>query len=186
MLRTGLARAGSHISGTLRWTCRGEPSGSISYEAIMDEPGQERLELSYTRGPDEEREHVRQTVRLCHTVPHYGGKRWWMICPFRGIRVGKLYKPMNGDRFASRRAWRLGYHIQRVAARDRPFEALNRLQSKLKCTEGYEAGLYRPKGMWHRTFARHLDRYYEIEAQCDVEMGNMLSRLRGFQIPPVN
>lgn len=72
MLRTGRARAGGWLSGRLTWTCGGQDAGSIGYQAIMHEPGEERLELSYTRGSGDEREQVRQTVRLCHTVPHYG------------------------------------------------------------------------------------------------------------------
>lgn len=177
MLRTGRVREGDWISGTLHWTCRGQPSGSIGYQAIMQEPGAERLELSYTRGSGEDREQVRQTVRLCHTVPHYGGKRWWMICPYRAIRVGKLYLPPGGDRFASRQAWRLGYQCQRDAARDRPFERLFRLQKKLGCDPGWEAGLRRPKGMWSRTFDRHMERYWELDAECAVEMMAVLGRL---------
>lgn len=177
MLRTGRARESAWLSGTLNWTCGGEPSGSIGYQAIMHEPGEERLELSYTRGSGDDREQVRQTVRLCFTVPNYGGKRWWMICPFRHIRVGKLYLPPGGDRFASRQAWRLGYQCQRDAARDRPFEKLFRLQKKLGSDQGWEAGLRRPKGMWNRTFERHMERYWELDAECAVEMAAVLGRL---------
>ena len=177
MLRTGRAREGAWLSGSLNWTCGGQPSGSIGYQAIMDDPGEERLALSYTRGSGDDREQVRQTVRLCFTVPNYGGKRWWMICPFRHIRVGKLYLPPGGDRFASRQAWRLGYQCQRDAARDRPFERLFRLQRKLGSYQGWEAGLQRPKGMWQRTFDRHMGRYWELDAECAVEMAAMLGRL---------
>ncbi len=177
MLRTGQAKEGAHISGTLRWTCRGEPSGSITYTASMHQPGEERLELSYSRGSGDEQEQVRQTVRLCHTVPRYGGKRWWMICPFRHIRVGKLYLPPGGDRFASRQAWRLGYQSQRDAARDRPFERLARLQKKVGSEQGWETPLKRPKGMWNRTFERHLKRYWQLDEQCAAEMMVMMLRL---------
>jgi len=178
MLRTGHAKVGGHIAGTLRWNCRGEPSGSISYTARMDEPGNERLELSYTRGEGERRESVRQTIRLCHTVPHYGGKRWWMICPYQGIRVGKLYLPGDGDRFASRKAWRLAYHIQHVAHRDRPLERLFSLQKKLGGRQSVDAGLPRPKGMWQRTYDRHMERYERLDAQCGAEMMAMFAMLR--------
>ena len=123
----------------------------------MDTPGDERLELSYTRGRGDKREQVKQSVRLCFTRPNYGGKRWWMVCPYRGLRVGKLYLPPNGDRFASRQAWRLGYHIQRVAKHDRAFERLFRLQAKLKGVQGVGAFLRRPKGMWRRTYERHME-----------------------------
>jgi hypothetical protein len=179
MLREGLAREGSDLSGSINWTCRGQPSGSISYAANMASPGAERLELSYSNTRSGEREDIRQTVHLCHTVPNYGGKRWWMICPFRSIRVGKLYLPPGGDRFASRQAWRLGYQSQRDAHRDRPFEKLFRLQRKLGCEQGWEGSLFRPKGMWHRTFERHLERYWELDAECGVAAMAMLARLRG-------
>ncbi len=179
MLRSGYAKAGQHISGTLQWTCGGEPAGTIGYAAIMDEPGNERLELSYTRGKGDGREDVRQTVRLVHTVPTYGGKRWWMICPFRHIRVGKLYMPPGGDRFASRKAWRLAYQSQRDAARDRPFERLFRLQKKLGCRQGWEEPIRRPKGMHHRTFARHEKRYWELDEICAAEMMVHILRLGG-------
>jgi hypothetical protein len=144
----------------------------------MDEPGMERLELSYTRGEGDNRESVKQTIRLCHTLPHYGGKRWWMICPYQGIRVGKLYKPGNGDRFASRKAWRLAYHIQHVAHRDRPFERLFALQAKLGCRQGADEYPLKPKGMWQRTYDRHMLRFEELDAQCGVEMVRMVGMLR--------
>ncbi len=178
MLRTGRAQEGRHLRGSLHWTCGGQPSGSIGYAAIMDEPGRERLELSYARGSGSRKEDVQQTIRLCHTVPNFGGKRWWMICPYRAIRIGKLYMPGGGDRFASRQAWRLAYHIQHVAHRDRPFERLFRLQKKLGCDPGWEGGLYHPRGMWHRTFERHLDRYWELDEQCAIEMGALMGLLQ--------
>lgn len=179
MLRTGRASAGAWRSGSLSWNRGGEDAGSINYQAIMHEPGTERLELAYMRGSGDDREQVRQTVRLCHTVPHYGGRRWWMICPYRNIRVGKLYLPPGGDRFASRQAWRLGYQCQRDAARDRPFERLSRLQKKLGSEQLWGAGLLRPKGMWHRTFERHLERYWELDEECAAVIMAMSLRLEG-------
>lgn len=178
MLRRGLAQPGQRICGTLRWHRGDSPSGSISYDAVMDEPGQERLQLSYTRGSGVDAEQVRQTVWLCHTEPHYGGMRWWMRCPFRGIRVAKLYLPPGGDRFASRQAWQLGYQCQRDAKRDRPFERLFRLQKKLGCPQGWEMPIRRPKGMWRRTFDRLEERYWELDAECAVQMMTVIGLLR--------
>lgn len=183
MLRTGRAKEGCIVSGTLGWTCRGQPSGTIAYKALMHEPGEERLELFYMRGTGERREEVRQTIRLCHTLPHYGGKRWWMACPYRGIRVGKLYLPSGGDRFASRQAWRLGYHSQRITSRDKPFEALFRLQNRLGCPQGWEQPIRRPKGMWRRTYARLERRYWELDEQCAFHMASTMARLIGFDGP---
>lgn len=179
MLRTERAKEGCVIWGSLHWSRGGEPSGSIGYKSIMDVPGEERLELTYTRGEGERRKDVRQTIHLCHTLPHYGGKRWWMICPFRGGRVGKLYLPPGGDRFASRRAWRLGYHIQRIAGHDRAGERLFRFQRKHGCEQGLGAFPVKPKGMWQRTWDRHLERFWELEEAADAELAIGMARILG-------
>jgi hypothetical protein len=179
MIRTRRAVPGSMVSGTLTWSCGSEHAGSISYEADMRDAENATLRLSYTRGSGSDREEVKQFVRLTYTQPNYGGRRWWMICPYRHNRCAKLYLPNGGDRFAGRRAWSLGYHCQRVARRDRAFEKLFRLQKKLGGEPGWEAGLGRPKGMWQRTYERHLERYWELDAECGVEMMSLFSRLAG-------
>lgn len=111
MLRTGKAKPGQWLSGWISWTCRGQDSGSISYSANMVDPYASTLELSYWLGSGENRESVEQIVRLVFTEPNYGGRRWWMVCPYSHRRVAKLYLPGGGDRFASRQAWRLGWAI---------------------------------------------------------------------------
>jgi hypothetical protein len=64
-----------------------------------------------------------------------------------------------------------------VARRDRAFEKLFRLQKKLGCEQGWEAGLYRPRGMHRHTFERHLKRYGELDERCGAEMMGLLARL---------
>jgi len=180
MIRSGRAQPGSFMSGSLSWSYgRDDPAGSINYKVDMVDCYDSKLILNYTRGSGGDKESVEQIVRLVFTEPHYGGKRWWMVCPYRGIRVGKIYLPGGGDRFASRKAWRLGYKSQRIAHRDRPFEKLFRLQKKLGAPQGWEAGLPRPKGMWHRTYDKHFERYLELDEQCAIEMMGVMSRLSG-------
>ena len=45
--------------------------------------------------------------------PHFGGRRWWFVCPRLNRRVRKLYLPLGGRHFWSRHAYRLGYASQR-------------------------------------------------------------------------
>lgn len=181
MVRTGRAVPGEWLRGTLSWSRGSDPAGSISYEADMRNPEAAELRLSYWRGEEPKRELVEQTVRLVHTQPNYGGRRWWMICPFRQNRVGKLYLPAGGDRFAGRQAWRLGYHSQRVAHRDRPFEKLFRMQKKLGCDQGWGNWIKRPKGMWRRTFNEYQDQFEAIEIECDIAMAGVMARLMRFR-----
>ncbi len=177
MIRTNRATPGKIVSGNLSWNCGGEPAGWISYVADMENVHGSELRLTYWRGSADDREHVKQTIRLIFTEPNFGGRRWWMVCPSSGLRVGKLYLPNGGDRFAGQRAWRLGYNSQRVAHRDRAFEKLFRLQRKLGCEEGWDSWIRRPKGMWHKTFERHLKRFEELDAQCGAEMAMLVLRI---------
>jgi hypothetical protein len=54
-------------------------------------------------------------VRLACTRPHFGGRRWWFVCPIaRGDDkpprcVAHLYLPSGGRYFGSRQAYGLTY-----------------------------------------------------------------------------
>ena len=181
MLRKGLAVPGRNTRGTLRWHRGGEPAGSISYEANMSDLDDAHLILRYTRGSGDDAEKVEQFIRLECTFPNYGGRRWWMICPYRGGRCANLFLPGMGDRFASRTAWRVQYKIQRVEHRDRPFEALFKIQRRLGCQEGWEMPVRRPKGMWHRTYARLENRYWELNDQCTLQMMSVVGIFRNIE-----
>lgn len=175
MLRTGRARDGAIISGTLHWNCGGEPFGSISFTANMVDPTNASLELRYSEGNGEA---VSQCIRLRHTQPNYGGRRWWMVCPYRGHSVLKLYLPGGGDRFASRKAWRLAYHSQRILAEDRPFHQMQRIQKRLGGAQGCDEGIpKRPKGMWKRTYDQLHQRFEVLDDQCGVVLTGLIMRL---------
>lgn len=179
MLRNNYATPGFQRTGTLSWNCSGEPSGNISYTCDMRDAAASRLELRFTVSDGrtgDKRDYV-QHVRLSFTEPHFGGKRWWMHCPANGSRVGKLYCPTGVHTFASRTAYGIAYSSQRIADRDKPFEALFRIQAKLGCKEGWEQPIRRPKGMWRRTYARLERRYWELDRQCGAEMMGVIGRL---------
>lgn len=178
MMQRGWVRDGQAGSGTQSWSRNGEPFASIGHSFDMRDREQAWVKLAYQWTPHGgEPQSVKEHIPLTYTVPHYGGRRWWFLCPATGRRVGKLHLPPGGGKFASRAAWRLGYRSQRVGQRDRPFEKLFRLQRKLGSGEGWEAGLYRPKGMWRRTFERHRERYWELDRLCAAEGAAMLERL---------
>lgn len=180
MIRTGRAMPGKCVSGTLSWSYGpDDPAGSVGYECDMVDCFNSMLTLRFTHGSWEDKQDIVQVVRLVFTEPNYGGKRWWMVCPFHEIRVGTLYLPNGGDRFASRKAWRLGYQSQRIAHSDRPFEKLLHLQKKLGSDLGWGACLQRPSGMWHRTYLRHFEKYLELDAACGAEMVGIMALLKG-------
>ncbi len=166
---------GSSHSSVLTWTRNGERFASLTCEAYMYESQSAHLTLCYLLKNDDGNRYVKQKVRLTCSRPNFGGRRWWMICPRLGVQVCKLYLPPGGDKFESRRALDLAYHSQSLLKRDRPFEALGRLQRKLGGSEGWALGLApRPKGMHHQTYQQLVDQYFELDDRCAAAIGHVI------------
>lgn len=162
-----LQDGGSLTGGVLTWSSNGNPIAKIGFSYDLTDAEYAWLKLSFTLTPyGGQPQQIEQRITLSSTNPNYGGRRWWMLCPVTGERVAKMHMPPGGGKFASRNAWRLGYHSQRMGQSDQVFEELFRLQRKLGSPEGWEAGLRRPKGMWRRTFDRHLNSYLALDEQC--------------------
>jgi hypothetical protein len=90
---------------------------------------------------------VAQLIRLTFTQPHFGGRRWWMICPCDGRRVAKLYRPPCGDTFACREEWDLAYESQRQGQLVRTLARWDRIERQLERQERKQAKAGRPRGI---------------------------------------
>ena len=105
--------AGARTSGSWGWISDGEdePHATIGYEAELLDQDNAWLRLHYLRNG----EPVDYRVRLVTSTPHYGGLRWWFICPLARNdggpprRVAKLYLPPGGKYFGSREGYGLTY-----------------------------------------------------------------------------
>ena len=109
------------------------------------------LELVHRTRDDREGDRiVHDRIRLVWTVPTYGGRRWWFLCPRTGRRTSKLFLPDGGWHFWSRQAYDLGY----ACRRDDPFSRLRRCAAKLNGQlggDGSEGGdIPPPKPKWMR------------------------------------
>ncbi len=112
MRRKGMLFPGA--GGTLNWTYAGtgKPSASVVYRVVClpDEEELLRLWLSYRR---QDSETIRLPIDLQPMHLHFGGLRYWFICPLlvNGVacrrRVGKLY--FCGRYFGCRRCHDLTY-----------------------------------------------------------------------------
>ena len=89
-------------SGSLQCSRRGAEVAAIGWRLDLEEA---LLTLRYAAGPD--REDVKQHIQLTTTKPHFGGVRFWMLCPYSARRCAKLYLRPGINRFASREALRL-------------------------------------------------------------------------------
>jgi hypothetical protein len=129
------ARKGKFVpwhAGSVRWSRGEKVVASIGY-AVRPAGDGLILQLSYRRTrAGQAGEDVELPIRLESTPLHFGGRRWWGICPLVvngqacNRRVAKLYVPPGGRYFGCRHCYRLTYrsaqeHDKRVdALRENP------------------------------------------------------------------
>jgi hypothetical protein len=164
LLRQRTILPGDRVSGTLRWRSdqTGEQTASIGYEASLMNPKSAWVRLRYAASDRPQDYRIRLTTSPCH----YGGYRWWWVCPLSGRRAAKLYLPPGATVFAARQVYGLGYLSQRLIALERSHERQGRLYQRL----GVEYRVFeqapppRPKGMHRRTFTHLIEELHAARA----------------------
>jgi hypothetical protein len=148
LVRHGLIAPGLHRSGSLVWrnVNTGEEAGSVGYLSDATEGDRGRFDLYYRLGS--ERRPIECSVRLATSRPHFGGIRWWFVCPLSGRWVRKLHLCAGCDYFASRKALGLTYQVCREDVGPRAQRKAAKLWRRL----GPEGE--RPKGMHWQTYHR--------------------------------
>ncbi|MDE1970023.1 MAG: hypothetical protein KGI50_00375 [Patescibacteria group bacterium] len=103
-------------SGLITWT-HGDSKNSISIASHIEENNDYiRFYYTQTNRDTGEKKDVDYKIPLVSTKCHFGGKRWWFMCPlsrngvYCGKRVGVLYK--GGDYFGCRHCYGLPYSSQ--------------------------------------------------------------------------
>jgi hypothetical protein len=159
LLRERNLVAGQVMTGVLTWTTTRENRAlellTYSSDLTANDHGWLRITSLDGRQVDQ--------IRLTTTIPRFGGRRWWFVCPFTGARVGKLFRPAGVKRFAGRKAHGLAYRSQREDGIETSHNRVERAARKL----GNEYRAFgkvqprRPKGMHHRTYARLMMAFWE-------------------------
>jgi len=175
MFKCRALRAGAMTSGNWQWSRDGEKFASIGYSgSLRAESGE--LRLSYTWTPDGKPLQVVCTIRLSSLPLQYGGRRWYMHCPYTQRRVLKLYKFGSIEKFCARTAIRPlpTYASQRTGGSDRVLAQRWALRRRMGDDFSDLFGEpCRPKGMRWRTF----ERYARRDAQLASREGDSLQRL---------
>jgi len=131
-------------------------------------------------------------VELVTTRPHFGGLRWWFICPLtsNGIpcrrRVQCLYLPPDQTFFGCRFCHRLGYQSKLENASDRALRKARKMRARLGRTATGDPTIPpRPKGMWRRTYQRRVEQANEVEdrglQQVADKLGISLEELKDYR-----
>ncbi len=136
-----------------------------------------------TRDPREGDRLITDIVYLAWTVPTFGGRRWWFLCPQTARRVTKLFLPAGGWHFWSREAHGLGYACQR----DDRFGRFQRRAATLNRQLGgkgwatWDRPPPKPKWMRWRTYDRKRERWERVVEKANAEFvirgKRMLGRL---------
>ena len=165
MVKTGAILQSGHTCGAWIWTDKstGEEVSRIGYEANTTQLSCPFLRLQYTFTSSGKK--LDYKVPLSITRPHYGGQRFWFICPVKGKRASKLYLPYGGDMFASRHAYRLLYGSQTESHYDRALRKKWKLLDKLDDRFDFPV---RPKGMHETTYNSIVKEYLRQDFICDT------------------
>jgi hypothetical protein len=157
----------------------------VECEAHIDGPwnGWVRLKYDMTDYWTGELLEIDDKIFLASSRPPFGGLRWWFVCPRLNRRVRKLYLPLGGRHFWSRRAYRLAYASQRGTAIDRAHRGQAKIKTRL--IGNLDPGEWdlppKPKWMrWH-TYNRYVDRYDAYEAILDERTFALMAKLMGRQ-----
>ena len=119
-------------------------------------------------------------IALKATTQPFGGLRWWFVCPVNGALCSSLFLPQGRARFASRKAHRLAYAVQRMSPPDRRIVRLRRLQERLGGSENVLEPLYdKPKWMHWQTWDREVDRLAFLRRPIIGDAERELAMLHG-------
>jgi len=162
--------------GTWQWTRGGEGIGTILISG-----GKDRIALVYRlkRGDDDWQD-AKESIAIRWSDCRFGGERPYFVCPGLGNgcarTVGKLY--CAGRYFLCRHCYRLPYASQAEDRSDRASRRANKLRRRL----GGEPGMFldvpeRPKGMWDKTYQRHLSELFAAEEEADERLVLLAARL---------
>ncbi|WP_063670507.1 hypothetical protein [Dyella thiooxydans] len=178
LFKAGALRANANTSGGWQWHSDGKKVASIRYTATLEaESGELRLAYSWTR--DGEPRDVKCLIRLSSLPLHFGGRRWYMHCPYTGRRVLKLYKFGSVEKFCARTAIRPlpTYSSQRSSGAHRIIEQRWAIRRKLRDTfSDLFSEPCKPLRMHWRTFERYARRDAELAAAEDAYLCRFLRR----------
>lgn len=162
--------------GGITWSRNGEKTGNISIQSSIEEDEQ-YVKFIYTQTDrnNGERKDFDYKIPLTTTDYHFGGKRYWFICPcsangmYCGRRVGILY--LGGQYFACRHCYNLTYSsrnqggISKIIGQVVSMPELDELKAEIK--REYYAG----------KMTRKYQRYLKKEEKSIMQMAIMAKGL---------
>jgi hypothetical protein len=156
----------------------------VECETHIDGPWNDWVRLKYemTDYWTGEELKIDDKVYLAPTRAHFGGLRWWFVCPHLNRRVRKLYLPLGGRHFWSRRAYELAYASQRETKYDRALRRARKLRLRLGGDPADDEDPDKPPRMRWATYNRLLDKLRAADGVADERLRRVLinAQMSGF------
>ena len=136
------------------------PRLSISrYREQLKQGSAKSIEVSYSYRSKS----YQYSIRLSKSACHYGGYRYWWLCPKCTKRVSVLY---CAGIYACRHCINANYGSQLQQPIDRLFSRLHKIRQRLEWQAGIAHGIgERPKGMHHSTYDRLVNEHDKLSAK---------------------
>jgi hypothetical protein len=156
-----------NLHGTLSWTVRGEPCGTINFQYTH-----EQLMLSYrVRDTGGEWEPIKQNIKLTQTPCNYGGKRTWFICPSCNKRKAVLC--LHDTLFYCRKCCNYPYSSQCEGKLDNLISKRDKIAKRIFD----ETGCRKKKWMHEKVFQAELDKYLHLDNYIEDQIYQRLTSL---------
>ena len=183
MMCWGAIRPGSHRVGGMRLHQLYGDDIDVKFESLVGDPENSWLCLRYSMTDYCSGEvKIDDKVYLAPTGPHFGGLRWWFVCPQLNRRVRKLCLPFGGRHFWSRRAYELAYASQRETKYDRALRRARKLRLRLGGDPADDEYPDKPPRMRWATYNRLLDKLRAADDVADERLRRVLinAQMSGF------
>lgn len=157
------------INGGLTWKrtsglCLPREIASVTYFANFIGENKS-ITLSYTYN---DKESIRLDISVVCSFPHYGGKRYWFLCPRCGRKVAFLY---GGKYFWCRKCQNLSYPTQQMGFLGRMLEKSKKYEEKV-----FDNGR-RKRWLHNATFEKYMDKAEYYERISLIEMYKTFKRI---------
>jgi hypothetical protein len=175
--RDGLIRLGARAGCVIRFShpCR---DLDVECETHIGGPWKDWVRLKYEMRDYWTGEPLKidDKIYLAPTRPHFGGLRWWFVCPQLNKRVRKLYLPRSGRHFWSRRAYELAYASQRETKYDRALRRARKLRLRLGGDPADDEYPDKPPRMRWATYNRLMDKLVAADDVADERLTLLAAR----------
>jgi hypothetical protein len=141
----------------------------VEVETHIDGPWNSWVRLKYSTTDYWKNEPlaIDDKIFLATSRPPFGGLRWWFVCPRSNRKVRKLYLPLDGRHFWSRRAYELAYASQRETKYDRALRRARKLTLKLGGDPADDEYPDKPKRMRWTTYNRLMDKLVTADERTE-------------------